>query len=210
MLVHNARDVGLFHAAAPARLAARRKDPLPTLEPADVLPEGLAQELAPAATLSTSHPIDLTRESRGKRDRYRPRRRHVVMLTQCLTSLRRSDLAIRLEPRAAQRRAVLLQSERACDAVPPATRLRPQAPGSANLHSRRMPLYRPDLFSSSSMNITTSVAMISATPARDQKIRPGARPRSKATRHPTRMPTQTFAPIPEKSLFTLDILRRRT
>src|SRR5436190_1464515 len=87
MLVHHARDLGFFHAAAPARLAARRKDPLPTLEPADVLPEGLAQKLAPASTFSTSHPVDLTCESRGKRDGYRPWRRHVAMLTQCLTSL---------------------------------------------------------------------------------------------------------------------------
>jgi len=85
VLLYNASDIGFFHAAAPARLAARREDPLPALEPADVLPEGLAQQLAAASTFGTSHPVDLTRESRGKRDRYRPGRRHASKLTHCLT-----------------------------------------------------------------------------------------------------------------------------
>ena len=110
MLLHNASNIGVFHAAAPASLAARSEDPLPTLEPADVLLESLAQELAAASTFSASHPVDLTRESRGKRDRYRPRRRHTAILTQCLTGLGRSDLAVRREPKAAQQRAVLLHA----------------------------------------------------------------------------------------------------
>ena len=73
MLFHNSCHVGFLRATPAARLAASREDPLPTLEPADVLPERLAEELTATPALRASDAVDLTCKGRGQRDRDRSR-----------------------------------------------------------------------------------------------------------------------------------------
>lgn len=72
VLLHNSCDIGFLHAAPASSLAACRKDPLPTLEPTDVLPERLAQELTAGPPLGPSHPVNFASKSWRQGDRYGP------------------------------------------------------------------------------------------------------------------------------------------
>ena len=84
MLPDDARDLALAEFPDGERAPRLGEQALPTLEPRCVLPEGLAEKLAPSAALPPGDLVDLTGEGCRDRDRYGALIRHGANVTQIL------------------------------------------------------------------------------------------------------------------------------